>query len=112
MGDAALKLLTARDLADRTGKSVRYFQKLAASRKIDWASQPGGEDTAWFFQEIGFERWLAAGCKKAGGKWQTSTGAARSSTGARRTRGRSTGNPLKQRLEQLLKSGFQSGSSG
>jgi hypothetical protein len=67
MGETAQQLLTASDLATRTGLSVRYFQKLAASGRIDWATQPDGKGTDWLFCRRGAQAWLAAGCKAPGG---------------------------------------------
>ena len=110
MGEVTEKLVSARHLAERTGKSVRYFQKLAAAG-VTWASQPGGKGAAWMFQESGFEKWLAAGCK-VGGKWRTSTSAGKTTTPAPRTTAKNTENPLRQRLEQLLKSDCRSGLRG
>ena len=95
-------LLTAGDLAERTGLSVRYFQKIGT--RVKWATQPGGDGTAWLFQQRGFELWLESGCK-AGGKWRTSTSAGTSTGRERRTRGRNIETPLTQHLRQLLRTG-------
>ncbi len=48
----------ARDLAKRTGLSPRFFQRLAAERKITWVRKPAHLST-WIFDLDGFEEWLS-----------------------------------------------------
>jgi hypothetical protein len=103
MGDLLKPLLRAADLAERTGLSERYFQKLAKSGKIDWATQPGGDHSAILFEEEGFEKWYDKGRKKATPKWQQSTGAADGRGRARRSREWKDANPLAHVLRQKLK---------
>ena len=63
MGNDAKRFLRAGELAERTGLTERYFQKLFASGRIDWATQPGGPSTPIVFEKGGFEAWLASGRK-------------------------------------------------
>ena len=61
---APVQWVDAADLAKRTGKTVRYWQRMAAEGKIDFATQPGGPRTTYYFDLAAFEAWFAAGGKK------------------------------------------------
>lgn len=100
----------ASELAKRSGLSIRYFQRLAAERKVEWATQPNGPGSSWLFDLAGFEAWLT-GDKKVVGKWRRSNAAAKYGTRGPRIRVRSTERPLKQHLEQLLKNACKNGSA-
>jgi hypothetical protein len=64
MTPAFAELVSAQDLAERTGQTARHWQRMAAEGKIDFATQPGGKGTAYYFDLAGFEAWLKAGSKK------------------------------------------------
>lgn len=64
------RYITTKELAARTGLSIRYFQNLA--KRVPFASQPepGG---AILFDFDAYEAWLAAGRPKArtrGFRWE------------------------------------------
>jgi hypothetical protein len=95
-------LLRAADLAERTGLSERFFQKLAKSGKIaDWASQPGGANSPILFEEAGFIEWYENGRAK---QWRRSTGAASGRGRGRRSKAWSAETPLTQHLREKLRS--------
>src|SRR5262245_55876374 len=103
-------------LAQRTGKTMRYWQRMAAEGKVNFATQPGGPGTSYYFDLDEFERWFAAGAKKRS-PWRANrrlrlSGGAASGPGAvwRRTENY-TDSPLKQKIQKLLASGSSSGST-
>ena len=51
------RLLTARELQERTGYSLRTIQEMAASGRWSWARQPNGARGRYFFEADGFEAW-------------------------------------------------------
>lgn len=63
MGEAtaAPKYLSAKQLSERTGYSVRFFQELAAAGKLTWARQPAGPRGRWMFDAGAFDAWWASG---------------------------------------------------
>jgi hypothetical protein len=100
--NGGIRYVSAAYLAERTGLSMRYFQKYAARERPKWAHQPGGEGTAWRFDEAAFWKWF-----KSDKRWQRPIAdpTRRSSGGGSRTKAKNTVSPLKQRLIELRKSG-------
>ena len=94
------RYLTAAELAQRTGYTVRYFQALAASGKIKWAYQPAGERGAWRFAEDGFVDWWEKGQSGCHGTFTSAAGRGGSRKG---TRANATASALKHRLSETLK---------
>ena len=95
--------LSASELHEITGLSVRYFHRLAAEKKIDWAHQPEGPRTAVRFNRAGFEQWWNCGKPTT---WQKSSKGATRTTVASPTAAENTGGPLKQRLLALRSNGW------
>lgn len=102
----------AADLAKRTGRTMRYWQRMAAEKKIDFATQPGGPGTSYYFDLAAFEAWFAAGGKKKT-PWhpaqrkprrgsKTSGGATDALTAEWRKTASRTESPLKQAIRKSL----------
>src|SRR5688572_536705 len=100
---------TAAELANLTGLSARYFQKLAASGKIDWAFQPTGEGGPWRFELAGFEAWWEH--SRSGTCQRIYTSERGSGGGARRIRANATASVLKQRLSEKHKTAMKRASA-
>ena len=105
----AKPMLTAGQLAALTGRSARYFQKLAKAGKLSFASQPEGPGSAIFFDPDGYDEWMAKG-KLGDKKWRKSTGATASPTRGRRSKAWKKDSPLRLDLERRLKAVSNSGS--
>src|SRR5215470_1701867 len=101
-------LVSAKVLASQSGKTQRYWQKLAQAGKLPFASQPGGKGTAIFFDLAGYEQWLAQG-KLGRRPWRKSIGAQGSPGHGRRSKAWNIGSPLVQGLREKLKSVSKSG---
>src|SRR5215831_4026693 len=108
---AGPKYLSARELSERTGYSVRFFQDLAASG-VPWVIQPQPRGRL-FFEAAGFEAWWqngAASNRKPREKlrpWRQST---RGVNGIGvRSKGMESpiGSHLEQKIQTLLKLGSQ-----
>lgn len=104
------RYLTPAEAAAITGRSARYFQLLAADKKTPWAVQPNGPGTPVMIEKSGFNAWLQGGQPK----WSASTGAKARRSGRQRstTAAASTAGPLRQRIEELLKSARGSSKPG
>lgn len=95
------RILTASELAAMTGKSARYYQKLAKAGKIP-ASQPAGPGTALYFNAEEYEAWMARGRNRKK-QWPTSTGEKAGRGQGRRSKEWKDENPLELVLKQKLK---------
>src|SRR5215470_4321894 len=102
MTAAERRYLSARELSERTGYSVRFFQDLAASG-VSWAIQPQPRGRL-FFEAAGFEAWWqngAASNRKPRERlrpWRQRTSAASGIGG----RSKETASPFVSRLEQKI----------
>lgn len=109
------KMVTARELAERTGYSVRFFQDMAG--RCEWARQPAGPKGKLFFDLEGFEKWWQAkpvkpAKPKGDQTWRQSTKG--TGSGGRRlsAREKRIENLSIQSLRQRLKDASARGSSG
>lgn len=105
------KPYTARQLADKTGYSVRFFQDLA--KTVEWARQPRGEGGRIFFEPAGFQKWWECeGAKlapKEQDKWHPPTNATGSSGAKSRGRGKRSEDPSRRAIRELLTNGSTHG---
>lgn len=109
---APTQWVDAAELAKRTGRTVRYWQRMAKEKKISFATQPGGPGTSYYYDLAAFEAWFAAGGKKKT-PWhpaqrkprrgsKTSGGATDALTAEWRKTEHRTESPLKQAIRKSL----------
>jgi hypothetical protein len=99
----------ARDLADMTGFTPRYFTELAATGRIPGAHQPTGTGGAWRFDLSKFREWWNSTESKVSPIWQASTNEG-APIGARYSgKTEFSDSPLKQRVNQRLNAVLGSG---
>lgn len=115
---APVQWVDAAHLAKRTGRTVRYWQRMAGEKKIDFATQPGGPGTSYYYDLAAFEAWFAAGGKKKT-PWQpaqrkargsrTSGGGTDALTAEWKKTASRTESPLKQAIRKSLASVLNNG---
>jgi hypothetical protein len=101
-GSAKKRPVTAAHLEEISGKTARYFQKLAKAGKLSFASQPGGPGTAIFYDLDGYHEWMAKG-GLGKSTWRKSTGATVGRGRARKSKEWTDGSPLELVLRRKLR---------
>ena len=106
---SSVRPVTAKQIAVRTGFSVRQVTRLASAGIIPGAHQPCGLHGGWRFSLDKFEAWWSAS-ERRGQQW-VSTGEDRSGGRAPSVRDENTGHRLKHRLRQSLNDVIGNGST-
>jgi excisionase family DNA binding protein len=103
------EMVSTRDLADLTGLSPDYFQKLARSGEIPCLRLGSGPRARFLFERTAFDNWWDTKITKAD-TWQAGyTKGMKSGGRASAKTGKNSINPLKQEVKQLLRITFSDG---
>ena len=104
--------MTSTEIMAVTGYKLRTIQEMAETGRIDWAYQPNGPGSRWFYDRAAFLKWWSSNSskgreprpKKRDHEKRASTGAMGGRTGRSNAAADRAVDPLIEKIRQLRKS--------